>query len=91
LLVPKIAYTKNPGIVPSFKTYLINRTYYLRLSVKVWDKLSDQTFQLETRVPFSILPMEQASLSSRSADFLLPSYSEAVLPSPAFVEHASGE
>lgn len=76
-------------ISPSFKSYTVNRSYYLKLHASVHDALSDHTFHIESRIPFLILPMEHPSVNRQASESLLPRYSEAGLNLPAYIENAS--
>lgn len=79
------------GITASFRSYTVNRSYYLKLAIDVHDQASDRTFHLEGRLPFLILPIEHPSLNSHAAKALLPTYNEVGRNLPAYIEHASGE
>lgn len=76
-------------ISPSFKSYTVNRSYYLKLHMSLRDSTSDSTFHVESRIPFLILPMEHPSINSIASESLLPQYSEAGPNLPAYIEHAS--
>lgn len=69
----------------------MNRSYYLKLAIEVRDQTSNHTFQLQARLPFLVLPAEHPSLNPSAANAMLPSYNEAGLNLPAYIEHVSGE